>query len=256
MKIYQQHLFASDYTGGLHVIDIQNPAAPVEICVVDSVTKAYDLVLEGSHAYLASREFGLQIVDIGDPQHPVLASRLGLAGATMSVAVSGSYAYMLNYVESIGCRVMTIRIASPTAPEVTDSLLLQFDATGMALYGAHLYIAGMTAGSVVSLADSAHPSLAVENVAALAGRDITVAGALAYLARGNNGWMIVEMANPLCARDSLQFGRGPRSRDALIAPPRGHMSTSAANSRRWDGSRFRPITSAIPPIPHSRPKRR
>jgi len=59
--------------GGLMIIDISNPKAPVGLSTVDSVKGyGYKLVNKDSVVYIAAKAFGVSIIDVSDPEDPVL----------------------------------------------------------------------------------------------------------------------------------------------------------------------------------------
>jgi hypothetical protein len=59
--------------GGLMIIDISNPKAPVELSTVDSVKGyGYKLVNKDSVVYIAAKAFGVTIIEVSDPENPVL----------------------------------------------------------------------------------------------------------------------------------------------------------------------------------------
>lgn len=56
--------------GGLRVVDIANPAAPVEVGALDTPGSAVDVELMGNHAYVADGVGGLRVVDVAKPAAP------------------------------------------------------------------------------------------------------------------------------------------------------------------------------------------
>lgn len=100
LQVHGNHVYAADEFAGLHIIDVSNPDAPVEVAVYSDgcmgiMGGAYDVQIspDGTRAYVAC-ETGLQVVDISDPAAPV---RLGgwpaewANGST--VAVEGTRAW-------------------------------------------------------------------------------------------------------------------------------------------------------------------
>lgn len=56
---------------GLHVLDISNPAAPVEVAVQPVHDQARAAVLADHYLYLGERTFGFHVIDVADPTAPV-----------------------------------------------------------------------------------------------------------------------------------------------------------------------------------------
>ncbi len=67
------YAYVADYGCGLRIIDISDPAAPVEIGSCDSVYDAMHVVVHGTYAYVASSAHGMHSVDVSDPRNPVVA---------------------------------------------------------------------------------------------------------------------------------------------------------------------------------------
>ena len=57
--------YVADRDSGLRIIDVSNPAFPVEIGAFDTPDEAYDVEVVGDLAYVADRYSGLRIIDFG-----------------------------------------------------------------------------------------------------------------------------------------------------------------------------------------------
>ncbi|MCP4845631.1 MAG: hypothetical protein GY901_11100, partial [Actinomycetia bacterium] len=57
--------YVADGISGLRVIDVSNPALPVEIGALDTPGLAYDVEVVGDLAYLADGNSGLRVIDFG-----------------------------------------------------------------------------------------------------------------------------------------------------------------------------------------------
>jgi len=66
------YAYVADYDGGLRIIEVSDPAAPVEIGSCDSVYDAMHVVVHGTYAYVASGAHGMHSVDVSDPRHDYL----------------------------------------------------------------------------------------------------------------------------------------------------------------------------------------
>ena len=66
--------YVADYTGGLKIIDISNPASPSFTGKYSSGGWAYDVVLsaDGNTAFIAYYHYGLEIIDVSNPASPSL----------------------------------------------------------------------------------------------------------------------------------------------------------------------------------------
>lgn len=105
--------------GGLRVIDISDPTAPVEVGALNTLGKSLHVYVAGHYAYVAT-EHGLRIVDVSDPSTPVQVWAYSTPGWTTGVELAGNYAYVswetwgTAYLRRGGLRV--IDMADPTAP--------------------------------------------------------------------------------------------------------------------------------------------
>jgi hypothetical protein len=66
-------VYVADGTSGLRILDVSNPAIPVEVGALDLPTGASQgVAVVGSRAYLADSTAGLRIVDVTTPSAPSL----------------------------------------------------------------------------------------------------------------------------------------------------------------------------------------
>ncbi len=98
-------------TGGLRVVDVSNPAAPIEVSSYDTPGLADNLVAVGSTVYLSDGD--LRILDASNPWD---VKEVGFFDApdsagTLHVAVQGHYAYL----SGDGLRILDV--SDPGAPE-------------------------------------------------------------------------------------------------------------------------------------------
>lgn len=81
--------------GGLRVLDLSEPARPIEIAAVDTPGSAYGLSVAGRRVYVADGTGGLRIIDVVDPDRPRELGALAPSGWEVSrVAVAGATAYV------------------------------------------------------------------------------------------------------------------------------------------------------------------
>ena len=63
--------YLADGPYGLRVVDVTNPAAPLEIAHAFDMNYAYAVAVSGRYAYIAAAGAGLLVVDVSDPAYPV-----------------------------------------------------------------------------------------------------------------------------------------------------------------------------------------
>ncbi len=134
---------------GLMVIDVTNPAEPLLLGQVATPGHAMDVVVAGSHAFVADHNDGLQVVDISVPEAPFVAASLPLPGRQGTVLLDGTTLFM----GGEGTGVRAIDVTDPAAPLVTG--WLPFQSRDLVLDG-HLLLAAGQDG--VTLIDRTEPS--------------------------------------------------------------------------------------------------
>jgi hypothetical protein len=192
VAVAESHAYVGLYTGagGLHVVDISNPASPPTVGVVGTPGRPMDVEVSGSTAYVARLHAGLQVVDVSDPASPALVGSPYMRGSALAVAVSGSYAYV-----AAGWYRGCLQHESVPAPDGSEpGFLGQRD--GVPGTGTR---AGL---QVFDVSDPAFPVRAgcvyvpdapnePENVA----YDVAVSGSYAYVA-ATSGLHVVDISNP------------------------------------------------------------
>ncbi|MCP4414747.1 MAG: hypothetical protein GY808_19490, partial [Gammaproteobacteria bacterium] len=98
--------------GYLEIVDISNPANPVELGKIVLPSIPQNVTVSGNYAYVANEFDGLRIVDISNPASPIETGFFDTSGRTEGIAVSGNYSYLAN--ASDGLRI--INISNPASP--------------------------------------------------------------------------------------------------------------------------------------------
>jgi len=86
------HLFVPT-TGGLQILNVANPDAPVAVGRLSLPGQAQSVEVEGDRAYVAAFFGGLHLVDISDYANPVLLDTFRSPGNTNHVSVARGLAY-------------------------------------------------------------------------------------------------------------------------------------------------------------------
>ena len=152
-----QHVFVSNWCGGLDVIDVSRPDLPQLVAHLSDATIGCvsGIAVAEQYVYLACDSDGLQVVDITEPTHPVHIGGCPVVARAENVRVSGQYAYVAD-------RALTIvDISDPAAPFVAGSLtgyrggMVQ----GLDLAGLHVILADMWFGTdVIDVSTPAAPA--------------------------------------------------------------------------------------------------
>ncbi len=180
-------------TKGLLLIDVADPAHPMEVGSNSTRGYAQAVAVSGDFAYVANRSDGLTILNVSDPMRPVEVGRLDTPGSAWAVAVHGSLALVAD--QQGGLQVADV--SKPANPTLVKSVPTSGFAQAVWVDGAYAYVATGDAGlEVISLAAPA----AAASVARLdlqgQSNDVAVAGGFAYVAAGYRGVRIVDVSTP------------------------------------------------------------
>jgi hypothetical protein len=106
--------YAYCLSGGLYIINIANPAAPVETGFYYIPGAPYDVAVVGNYVYIAvaDNNTAFRIIDVSDPDAPVETGSSDAPFDAENLAITGQYAYVAN---SYGDGRI-IDISDPAAP--------------------------------------------------------------------------------------------------------------------------------------------
>jgi len=182
--------FVATGVTGLRIVNIADPAHPVEIGYYDTPGEGFGVAVSGNYAYVADGGSGLRVVNITNPAAPTEVGHCDTPGYAWCVAVSGNYAY----VASDGLRV--VDITNPAAPSEVGFTPGQ--AEGVAVSGNYAYVAGGADVGlrVVNIANPAHPVETGSCDTPGYARGVAVSGNYAYVADDLGGLRVVGIANP------------------------------------------------------------
>ena len=148
--------------GGMRIIDVSSPAAPVEVGAfsdesgIGNIDYVRDLTISGTLAYLADSSNGLRIVDISNATNP---SEVGsnAAGYIKNVEVFDQYAYAFD-----GQNLYVIDVSNPAAPNQVVSQTLTSDGSisNTSLANGYLYVT--EEGGDLHMLDLANPVAPIE----------------------------------------------------------------------------------------------
>jgi hypothetical protein len=93
----------------MSIIDISDPTMPI---LVGFSSSGHDVDVVGDYAYLAQPYVGLHILDVSDPTNPVKISTFPTGSENWEVEVVGDYAYF----SSNGGLLRVIDVSNPNAP--------------------------------------------------------------------------------------------------------------------------------------------
>ncbi len=154
--------FAShlDEGGGLHILDVSDPAMPEEVAFYDTKTSgggeggAHALAMAGSNVYVADWANGIYVIDVSDPTAPAQIGSVQDLAAANELVIAGDYAYVAGE-----AYLSIVDISSPSAATNLGRIHMPRLGLGsIAANGDYLYVVG----GDVTVVDVTNPSLPVQ----------------------------------------------------------------------------------------------
>ena len=93
MAVAGSHAYVADGESGLRVINVADPATPVETGFYDTPGYARGVVVVGNLAYVADY-VGLRVFNVADPAVPIEVGFYDTAGGAEDVALVGRYVHV------------------------------------------------------------------------------------------------------------------------------------------------------------------
>ncbi|MBU1636257.1 T9SS type A sorting domain-containing protein, partial [bacterium] len=191
---------ATGYSG-VSVVNIANPASPVEIGFCEIPGDAKCIVNDGNYAYVANSWWGdMRVIDISNPFSPTEIGFCHLPGDAYSLVVAGDYVYLAD--GEHGLRV--IDIANPHSPSEVGACILGGIADHVTVEGNYAYVSvresqGPMRWGCLRVVDISNPALPVA-----AGYyssesemgEVAIRGSYAYTADRFDGFRILNIEDP------------------------------------------------------------
>jgi hypothetical protein len=138
------------------VVDISNPAAPLEVSSFGLGGGVNRMEIVGSLAYGAG--FGVRTVDISDPYHLCELTQMRVVNVSgLDVATRGSYAYLIAHQSGMGTDgVEVFEVSNPAEPE-SLSYVLQENGQQIEIAGDYAYVVDLHYLYTYSLANPVTP---------------------------------------------------------------------------------------------------
>lgn len=184
--------------GGLAIIDISNPAIPLELGRYEPPGHPYNRyyrgAVNGDIACGGAREDRLAIIDVSDPVSPLFLALHGTPGHSYEgAAMQGDYIYACRHDQGLE----VVNITNPLVPVSEAEVLGLTNAWDVVLSGQHAFVADGAGGlAVVNIADPASPSLVTSAATSNSAVDVEVSGNLAVVCTGSAGIDVFDITNP------------------------------------------------------------
>ena len=214
-----RYAYAVSLYGGLHVLELSNPADPRLLSSINPENPGcWAVVLADGLAYLACNPSGLFIVDVSSPENPVALSSGQVPGVMTSLALVGHYIYGTD-VNSQG--LVAIDVSDPRSPEKVGVFTVRdvpepqhetYTFSGVRPCGQWLCLAAAQDGLVVlDLTDPTSPAFAGRYDTPVAS-GLFVAREAVYVVDDMDGLHVVGLSDPTRPEG---IGRMPTSVDGF-----------------------------------------
>lgn len=183
-----------DSGAALMVADVSIPSAPRVVGEVFLPGTVEDMVVAGSHVYVANRDAGLSVIDVGNPEHPLLVSHLDGFGYVSSVAVAGDFAYVADYGYP-GGGLHVVDVSMPAQPVDLGFVAISRIPWSLVVSGDLAYASTVYGLTILDVSDPAEP-VEIGSVDATRAKKLAVSDGYAYIACESQGVRVVDVSDP------------------------------------------------------------
>ena len=175
------------YNVFIHVLDTRDPAAVVKVAEADHNVHTYRLAADGRFLFAATNT-GL-MVGVLDPPLPGLLLTLATTAPLIDIDVAGGTALLV-----VGGELRVVDVTHPAQP-ILRGVAPVPGARSVSRVGGFAYVTGAGGLTVVDVRDPAAPRIGEHLPAIDTVNDIALAGDLAYVAAGDSGLAVVNVAD-------------------------------------------------------------
>ncbi|MDD5626100.1 MAG: DUF2341 domain-containing protein [Patescibacteria group bacterium] len=156
VKVVGSYAYVSCYDAGLYIVDVSDPVNPVYKGVYNTPSYAYEVIVDGSYAYVADYTT-LQIINISDPTAPTLTGSYNCSDYAYYLDKVGNYVYITSYNQNPNLTI--VNVTNPASPTLAGSLY-QNDRqlNGIKVNGSYAYVAYATASGGVAVYNISNPA--------------------------------------------------------------------------------------------------
>jgi hypothetical protein len=201
VQVVGSKAYLAEREGGLQVVDLQTPSQPHLVGALDTAGYVCRLSVVGNLAYLADSSGGLIVADVSQTQ-PVLHGFYGVGGGSTEMAVVGDRLYISSY-EGL----VIADISTPNRPQVLGTLVLPGFAYTIVASGTTIFLGNDLRKqnnnfndwqvTAVDVADPTAPHiLSTVTFTAASVMDLALIGTTLYVATGNLGLQLINVADP------------------------------------------------------------
>ena len=185
--------------GIICVVDITNPATPVEASRIVTSDAVNGLYKEGNHLFASNRLAGFRIYDVSEPTNPIEINHVATSLKTLSIHISDGYAYVGSW-NSIDI----YDISDLLNPTIVGGMSGIF-ASDIHVQGGFLYVAdGLNGLHIFDINDPSWP-VEVDHYVFFGGSKLELSGNYLYATAGHDGLYIFDVSQPTAIVEVAQI---------------------------------------------------
>jgi hypothetical protein len=146
ITVYGGLAYVAENTQGLEIVNVMNPAAPINVSYYDTPGNANDVKVGGSYAYIADGS-SLYIVDITNPFNPTFAGQVSTEGATY-IGVALNYPLQV-FTADYELGVETFTLSNPVNPLQVGYYNTSYLAGNIAYANGYIFVADGADGLLI-----------------------------------------------------------------------------------------------------------
>ena len=186
------YAFVADFSNGILVFDITDPALPAQVGAYNTSGQARKIQVVGNYAYVADTAAGLLVLDVSDPANPLLAGSID-PGNIFGLSIAGDVAYLAGW--SSGLQI--VDISDPTNPLLLGAYNTVGTTLDVVVAGGYAYVADFDNGLLVfDVTDPAAPVMVGSHPVTSRANGLDIAGNVLYLATEYDGLNIFDISVP------------------------------------------------------------
>ncbi len=207
LNVRSGYAYVCNFDAGLQVINVTNPANPVNVMEVPTGHRTARIVFDGNYGYVANGDSGMRIINVVNPAAPTYVSRIGTVGRAASVyygaiTIGGNptgHIYVSNRTTVSG--LSAINVSIPATPTTSGFLGSQNAASGSAFSAFYdnnkVYVAYGSAGlRILDVSTPSNPTLLGVLDTPGEARNVVVRSGYAYVADMDSGVRVINATNP------------------------------------------------------------
>jgi hypothetical protein len=178
---------------GIYSVDVSNPAAPVEVDNVPTLSSAFNIDKSGNHLFVACSTIGMLILNASNPTNLQTTYILDTPGYARDIVVSGSYALVAD--GSAGLSIFDVN--PPTSPSLAGTYDTNGYAGGVEVSGTTAYLADDSQGvKAVDVSNPNSPSLVAEIDITGRAKQLAIVDNFLFVAEYTDGFYAYDISNP------------------------------------------------------------